>query len=397
MNLQNAPDRDRPLPGPPDPWTASSMPPLRPGPPFVMTEMIDAEPAVAERIASRLLPPDSPAAVLATQIRRALERGEPVVFTGCGTSEHAAIGAADIVRGAARDTGLIVSLVTSEQALELALDPPDRGVVIAISHEGASAATNRAVEASRDAGASTAIVTVTERSPGGRLADVVVTTDELDQGWCHTIGYLAPLVAATVVAAHLANQALDPRAVRARVEAGLASAGDAERLAAALLETGPILAIGSGTDRPAARELVLKIEEGAWIPSAMRDLETFLHGHLAATDAKTGLVVLLTDPAGRAARVERTRQALAAARAIGIVAGAILAADADVAIDPELTPAGRIVIPEDRVLPGEAGSLLGTVVPLQLLTERLARAAGVNPDPIRRDDPRYLAAARAAE
>jgi hypothetical protein len=34
-------------------------------------------------------------------------------------------------------------------------------------------------------------------------------------------------------------------------------------------------------------------------------------------------------------------------------------------------------------------ALLGTAVPLQLLTERLARARGTNPDPIRRDDDRY--------
>jgi hypothetical protein len=32
-----------------------------------------------------------------------------------------------------------------------------------------------------------------------------------------------------------------------------------------------------------------------------------------------------------------------------------------------------------------------------MLTERLARARGTNPDPIRRDDPAYLAAADAAE
>jgi hypothetical protein len=42
-------------------------------------------------------------------------------------------------------------------------------------------------------------------------------------------------------------------------------------------------------------------------------------------------------------------------------------------------------------------ALLGSAAPLQLITERLARARGTNPDPIRRDDPRYRAAAEAAE
>jgi hypothetical protein len=40
-------------------------------------------------------------------------------------------------------------------------------------------------------------------------------------------------------------------------------------------------------------------------------------------------------------------------------------------------------------------ALVGSTVPLQLLTERLARARGVDPDPIRRDDPTYLRAAEA--
>jgi hypothetical protein len=62
-----------------------------------------------------------------------------------------------------------------------------------------------------------------------------------------------------------------------------------------------------------------------------------------------------------------------------------------------LTPAGRIVIPEAAGVPGTVGALLGTATPLQLLTERIARARGTNPDAIRRDDPRYREAAAAAE
>ena len=49
------------------------------------------------------------------------------------------------------------------------------------------------------------------------------------------------------------------------------------------------------------------------------------------------------------------------------------------------------------MLPAPVASLFGSATPLQLVTERLARARGTNPDPIRRDDPTYLAAAEAAE
>jgi hypothetical protein len=61
------------------------------------------------------------------------------------------------------------------------------------------------------------------------------------------------------------------------------------------------------------------------------------------------------------------------------------------------TPAGRLVVPEAPALPAAVAALLGTATALQLLTERIARARGTNPDPIRRDDPRYLAAAARAE
>ena len=48
-------------------------------------------------------------------------------------------------------------------------------------------------------------------------------------------------------------------------------------------------------------------------------------------------------------------------------------------------------------LPAAQAALFATTAPLQLLTERISRARGTNPDPIRRDDPRYAAAAKHIE
>jgi hypothetical protein len=87
---------------------------------------------------------------------------------------------------------------------------------------------------------------------------------------------------------------------------------------------------------------------------------------------------------------------LAGARIIGIRSAAILAADLDPELDAELTPAGRLLVGEAPNLPGPVAALFGTATALQLLTERLARARGTNPDPIRRDDPVYRDAAEAA-
>jgi fructoselysine-6-P-deglycase FrlB-like protein len=394
-------DPEAPLPGPPEPWASTSMPEVRTGPPFLMTQAIAAEPALAARIVGRL-GRGSAAEELARQIRGAATRGEMVVVTGCGTSEHAAQGVTEILRDAWRRADLAgggPTSVTSAQAFELSLDPPSSGLVIGISHEGGTAATNAALAAARSAGARTALITVSDRSPGAAVAQTVVTTEELDLDWCHTIGYLSPHVAAAAVGALLAREPLSPDAVKDRLADGIVAASrTATEIARALADVDHILVIASGADRSAGRELVLKLEEGTWIPSAYRDLETFLHGHLPATGERTGLVLILADPSGRETRVERARQALAAAAGTGITSAAICTVDVAAALPMALTPAGRIVIPEPPGdLPRPVGALLGTATALQLLTERLARARGTNPDLIRRDDPRYRDAAAAAE
>ena len=61
-----------------------------------------------------------------------------------------------------------------------------------------------------------------------------------------------------------------------------------------------------------------------------------------------------------------------------------------------MTPIGRLVVAESPDLPAPVAALVGSATPLQLLTERLARARGTNPDLIRRDDPTYRAASDAA-
>ena len=225
---------------------------------------------------------------------------------------------------------------------------------------------------------------------------MVVETVEMDHGWCHTVGYLSPILAAAAIADELAGRSVDAGIVRELLLSGAADEAGAEAIAGVLATCAQIVTVASGADRPAARELALKIEEAAWLPTTMRDLETFLHGHLPAMDSTTGLVLLLTDRDSRAARVARARQALAAANAVGVRAAAIVGRDVHGQLDGELTPAGRLRVDEAKALPAPLAALIGTATPLQLLTERIARARGTNPDLIRRDDPTYLAAAAAA-
>ncbi|HEY8238108.1 MAG TPA: hypothetical protein VIF63_01620, partial [Candidatus Limnocylindrales bacterium] len=272
------------------------------------------------------------------------------------------------------------------------------GLVIGVSHEGGTWATNRALATARASGATLALLTVSDRSPGAAIADIVVATEELDQSWCHTVGYLSPMVAAIAVAGHLVAAPVAPAAARALLDAALtpAAVGATEAMAANLAGVQRLIVVATGVDRPAARELVLKVEEGAHLPAAMRDVETLLHGHLAGMDAQTGLVLILTESAQAEARASRATGVLRAAAELGIPAGAILSERHAEAVPARLTPAGRLVVPAAAGLTPAAASLLGSAVPLQLLTERLARARGVDPDPIRRDDPAYLRAADAA-
>ena len=396
-------DPDATLAGAPDPWDYLPMPEVRGGPPWAMAEMIAAEPGLVGRIVGRVTA-DGSAAALAGALREAAAAGQPVIVTGCGTSEHAAMGTAAILRDAWRRAGLPGWGPVAAQAFELAQEPPHAGLVIGVSHEGGTAATIAALEAARAAGARTALLTASAGAPAASAADIVLATVEMDRSWCHTVGYVSPMAAAVAVAAALEGTGPDAAALASRVGAGIEAAwrgGDARPATAigrAIADASHLLVVASGVDRVTARELVLKVEEASYVPSAMRDLETFLHGHLPATGESTALVLILTEPASFEARSRRARQALAAAAATGIRAGAILSASAADRIPATLTPAGRIVVPDASPSTAAAEAcLFGTAGPLQLVTLEVAAARGTNPDPIRRDDPVYLRAAEVAD
>ena len=362
------------------------MPPFRSRPPYVMSEMIAAEPAVAERLV-RKLAKDAALERLAGAVREHLDAGRPVVTTGCGTSEHAAMGVALLLTDAlAPPFGRDVRAV---QALEALSRPPGGGLLLAVSHEGGTHATLEAMRAAQASGAATALVTVGSGSPGAMLADHVITTDEQDQSWCHTIGYLAPLVAGMALAAKLQRKRLDAAAIRAVLDVSQDAHGPAE-IAAALAGTDRILVAGAGADAITARELALKISEGPRLAATALELETVLHGHLAAVTRWTGLIVMLTDASE--AVLERVHKLLAAARALSVPAAAIVGDELEARLEAEETPAGRIVLPHTGRVPALAGSLLTSAIALQLLTERLARARNVNPDTLGRENADQAAA-----
>jgi glutamine---fructose-6-phosphate transaminase (isomerizing) len=247
------------------------------------------------------------------------------IFTGCGTSFHAA------------QTG-----GEAAQALELVLRPDrDADVLVAISHEGGTPLT---IEAVRAWNGPTWLITGAPESPLAQTADeVIVVTPKIEESWCHTVSYTCAVTA--IAALNGEDVSWLPGAVAAELDRP-AEPSDHERF----------LVAGAGRDWPTAQEAVLKLREGAFLAAEAHQTEQLLHGDLAAVDETVRCFVL--EGEGRAA--ERAHDAVAALSELGA--------------EVELVPTRHPVV---------------DIVRFHLLTVALAERRRVNPDLIRTDDERW--------
>jgi glutamine---fructose-6-phosphate transaminase (isomerizing) len=176
-----------------------------------------------------------------------------LLFTGCGTSFHAAQTGGDAV-----------------QALDLVTQPQrDADLLVALSHEGTTWITLEAVRAWQGP---TWLIT---GAPESRLASesdhVIVVTPEIEQSWCHTASYTSAVAALAALRGE--DISWLPEAV---AEALQQDVGEPP--------LGRILVVGAGDAWPTAQEGVLKLREGAHLPAEAHHTEQLLHGHLAAVD-----------------------------------------------------------------------------------------------------------------
>jgi glucosamine--fructose-6-phosphate aminotransferase (isomerizing) len=251
-----------------------------------------------------------------------------VLYTGCGTSFHAA------------QTG-----GWALQALELVLEPEQGAdLLVAVSHEGDTPLT---LEAAQAFPGPVWLVTGRAESPLAELAEeVVVATPEVERSMCHTASY-------TCAVAALA-------ALRGEDVSGLPGAvADALGQRETVSGHERFLVAGSGRDWPTAQEAALKLREGVFVAAEAHQTEQLLHGHLAAVDESVRAFVL--EGEGRAA--ERAGGAVRALRELGC--------------ETTLVTSVHPVV---------------DIVRFQLLTLDLAEARGVDPDLIRRDDERWARA-----
>jgi len=260
--------------------------------------------------------------------------GARLLFTGCGTSFHAACTGGEAV-----------------QALELVLRPErDADLLVIVSHEGETPLT---LEAARAWRGPRWLVTGTGRGPIAALCEeVVVCTPAIEESWCHTASYTCAVAA--IGALHGEDVSWLPGAVAEALEAPLPGFGAQERF----------LVAAAGRDLATAHEAVLKLREGAWVAAEAYETEQLLHGYLAAVDESVRAFVL--EGEGRAA--ERAAAAVGALRELGCVV--------------DLLPTRHPVV---------------DVVAFQRLAVEIAEARGREPDRIRRRDPRWAAAASAAK
>ena len=370
-------------------WYQPYFPELREGPPWVTEDMVALEPSLA-RIVEEVA---EPAVEVSSLVRRAWEEGKPVTVSGSGTSEYAAQAVAEILDDALRGVGAPGGVVEARESFDSSADPRG-GVLIAVSHGGRSRVAVEALEAARSAGATTVLITAAGAdTPVALAADVRIDLSVADRSFCHTIGYLSPILVATAVGAAISSQPTDRPALEAHLEASHATAEAATRVAGGLHGARLHLIAGSGADAPAARELSLKIEEAVRVPAAMRGLETLQHGHLVPADGSTSAVLIVADRRDRDRRSERARTALRACRRLDMPTALIATSDVAAGIEAELTTAGTIVIPDLEAAPAPVSALLATALALQQLTIGLVHLAGVNPDLIRREEEPYRDAA----
>ena len=374
-------------------WHTDAFPELRPGPPWVMQEMIAAQPALAEAL---LESPPRGTTEAAEVMADALDHNRPVIVCGCGTSEHAAHAIAELIASAVAPEQ--AALVQARPALSAALDPAP-GVCLAISHDGETRASTLALQAAHTAGAHTIAITHRPDASVAHTAGNVLLTPRHDDSWCHTVAYTSALATGAALATHLGSMTAEPATARELLARATADQA-APRVAEHLAHRRVLLCAGAQIDHISARELALKIAEGARMPTLGLELETVLHGQLAGHETADGLIlVAITEHADTNRLATRATHVARAAAAIGLPVAGLLSAGYDRLLSSELTPAGRLVIelPAPNLLDPKLAGLLAGAGALQTLTLALAHARHLNPDLIRREQAPYRHAAQQAE
>jgi len=291
-----------------------------------------------------------------------LDPARLIIFSGIGTSLHAARVAAEWVNrltsGAIRpnaidahDLGTVQPILPSDQ-------------IVVISHRGYKIFPNAALRRARAAGAST--IAVVGKVAPEQPADYTIRTCDNESAGTFSVSYLASLAVLAKLACRFETHPDRPfeRAlpdVPGTIAKTLAS-GMSEDLVARLAERQPLLFFAFGLDFYTVQEAALKVKEGAWRWTEAMSVEFALHGTPASYRSEMGAVIVqpIEDDQGRSRLLKQVLNDL------GIDVVAISG--------EEETADFRFFAPHPLLRP------FTSILPFHRLTAALARIHGTDPD-----------------
>lgn len=294
-----------------------------------------------------------------------------VFVTGIGTSYHASLVGAWLLRAGGADARAVVSFdfATYPESYPVGADD----AVIVMAHTGVKSYSALAMQRAAESGATVLSVgSLTAEHPGSRL---VLRTVEREKSAAYTSSHLTAMTVLAQVATELGAGFRDDLGRLPDQVAEVLSRQDEVRPIARDAVSRRVYASGAGPNEATATELVIKAREAAYGHVDGLPVEQFLHGPMVAVNAGD-LAVVVHVPGAAAERVGQVAAVLDAMGAHLWLVGQGVAA----------TPKATVfTLPETP----EMISPLLAVVPMQILAYQMAVEKGLNPDTFRRDNPVY--------
>jgi glutamine---fructose-6-phosphate transaminase (isomerizing) len=225
-----------------------------------------------------------------------LDLSRPIIFSGIGTSLHAAKVAADWI-----------AQLSQGRHRAFAVDAHDIGSghypltqsdqLIVISHRGKKIYPNATLRRAKSLGCAT--ISIVGTSAPVQDADLTIRTCANETAGTFSVSYLASLaVLLELVANTFPSESVSLRQAMeklpASIEASLAMKTPKRWVEGFALKT-PILISGFGSDFPTAQEAALKIKEGAWLWTEAMSPEFAIHGTPASYHAAMSGIVMMPD------------------------------------------------------------------------------------------------------
>lgn len=325
---------------------------------------------------ARLLEPAHAGAIARVAAAIVERRPRHVVFTGRGTSDHAALYAAYLTE---IRLGLPAGLASPSTMTVFGARPDFSGaLVIGVSQSGGSPDLVEVLRVARAGGALTVAVTNDPSSPLAEAAELVVdVTAGPERAVAATKTYTAELLALHLLiegvragtgvlpaAERAALAALPELAARTLADPAPVELAPRYRFAARMITT------GRGYGYPTAREAALKLMETSYLPALAFSGADLLHGPLAMADPDVPvLAVVGAGPGGEAMREVLARLGERGADLVVIGPDAVVGRD---------TASARCWLPVPRA--DERYAPLLDILPVQRLALALARHRGQDPD-----------------